>query len=75
MEEDFMTTDSITRLMQLVDKALRDTAYAERIFNEPDEIARENGLSDNETHVLRHMNPQLLERARREIASACFIPS
>jgi hypothetical protein len=61
-----MTALSVDKMKQVVDKALKDASYAERIFKEPDAVARERGLSDDEKLVLRQMNREQFDKARHD---------
>jgi hypothetical protein len=61
-----MTAVSVDKVKQVVDKALKDASYAERIFKEPDVVARERGLSDDEKLVLQQMNRQQFDKARHD---------
>ncbi len=53
-----------TRLVKIADEALADSALAERIFREPDAVAAQYKLSDNERLVLRHMTREQFNTAR-----------
>ena len=63
-----MAAESVEKLARLVDKALKDDAYAERVFREPDAIAQEQQLSGTERLVLRQMTRQQFETARQDAA-------
>lgn len=54
------------RLLSIADRALSNGALAERIFSEPDAVAAEYGLSDQEKLVLRHMTREQFEIARAD---------
>jgi hypothetical protein len=64
-----MADGSVVKLSQIVDRALHDDAYAERLFNEPDAIAAEHQLSGAERLVLKQMNRQQFESARHDAAT------
>ena len=55
-------------LLRIADQALSDGALAERIFRDPDGVAAQYRLSDNERLVLRHMDRQQFEVARGDAA-------
>lgn len=57
---------SVERLTKLVDRALEDQGYAERLFSDPDAIARENNLSDAETAVVKQMSREQFDAARTD---------
>jgi hypothetical protein len=61
-----MAAITVEKITKLVDKALQDPTLAERIFKDPDAVARENGLSDDEKLVVKQMNRQHFETARRD---------
>jgi len=61
-----MSAVSVDKLKELVDKALSDDAYAERLFADPGKIAHEHGLSDDETLVVKQMNRDQFHTARRD---------
>ena len=63
-----MAQGSVVKLSQIVDRALRDDAYAERLFSEPEAIAAEHQLSSAERLVLKQMNRQQFETARHDAA-------
>ena len=63
-----MAQDSVQKLSQIVDRALRDDAFAERLFNKPEAIAAEYQLSSAEKLVLKHMGRQQFETARHDAA-------
>ncbi len=63
-----MAEGSVLKLSQIVDRALRDDAYAERLFKDPESVAAEHGLSSAERLVLKQMNRQQFETARRDAA-------
>lgn len=65
-----MATVSAENLKKLVDRALKDETYANRIFTEPEAVAKEAGLSDGEALVVRSMSPELFEQARKDAAKA-----
>ena len=56
------------RLLQLAAQALSNNALAERIFRDPDGVAKQYRLSRNEAHVLRHMNRKQFQTARSDAA-------
>jgi len=53
-------------LVKIANAAITDTALAERIFREPDSVASENNLSENETKVLRQMTREQFATARED---------
>jgi len=57
---------SAERLVSIADKALSDDRLAERIFGNPDAVAAEYHLSDNEARVLRQMTREQFETARQD---------
>lgn len=61
-----MPAVSVDKLKQVVDRGLRDTTYADRIFNDPDRIAQEHGLSDDEKLVLKQMDRKQFDAARKD---------
>jgi hypothetical protein len=61
-----MPAVSVEKLKQLVDRALSDEGYAERLFEDPEKIAREHELSDDETLVVKQMNREQFQVARRD---------
>ncbi len=61
-----MSAVSVEKLKQLVNKALSDDGYAERLFADPVAVARESGLSDDETLVVKQMNREQFQIARRD---------
>jgi hypothetical protein len=61
-----MSEVSVERLTKLVDKALEDEEYANRLFNDPDAIARENNLSDAEIAVVKQMGREQFDTARAD---------
>jgi hypothetical protein len=61
-----MAAITVEKLTKLVDKALQDPTLAERIFKDPDAVARENGLSEDERLVVKQMNREQFETARRD---------
>ncbi len=63
-----MAANSVERLSRVVDRALSDDAYAERLFEEPDAIAAEHQLSGAEKLVLKQMSRQQFETARQDAA-------
>ena len=56
------------RLLHIAAQALSDHALAERIFRNPDAVAKQDHLSKNETLVLRHMDRKQFETARSDAA-------
>jgi hypothetical protein len=56
------------KLLSIADQALANDALAERIFSNPDAVAAEYGLSENETMVLRHMNREQFQVAQADAA-------
>ena len=65
-----MATGSVEKLKQVVDRALKDNAYAERLFKEPEAVAAEAGLSANEKLVVKQMNRAQFEAARKDAAKS-----
>lgn len=63
-----MATESVEKLRKVVDRALQDGAYAERLFKEPDAVAAEHNLSDAEKLVVKQMNRAQFETARKDAA-------
>lgn len=57
---------SAARLLGIAHDALSDGALAERIFHEPDAVASQLRLSDNEKLVLRHMTREQFDTARAD---------
>jgi len=55
-------------LVKIANEALTDPALAEHIFHEPDVVASQNRLSENETKVLRKMTPEQFATAREDAA-------
>ena len=53
-------------LVRLAGMALSDNGLAERIFRNPDAVAAQYHLSQNELHVLRHMDRVQFETARKD---------
>jgi hypothetical protein len=70
-----MATVSLDRLKRVVDRALRDDAYAEVLFNNPDAVAREYGLGDDERLVIEQMNRKQFETARQDAAKRVGVES
>ncbi|MBL8414965.1 MAG: hypothetical protein JNM42_11055 [Propionivibrio sp.] len=60
---------SVEKLRAVIDKALDDADYAERLFTDPAAIARENGLSADEELVVKQMNREQFTKARIDAAS------
>ena len=54
------------KLVGLADEALADAALADRIFSEPDAVAAQYNLSENEQRVLRHMTREQFDTARAD---------
>jgi len=63
-----MAQGSVVKLSQIVDRALRDDAFAERLFSESEAIAAEHQLSSAEKLVLKQMSRQQFETARHDAA-------
>ena len=61
-----MGTVSVDKLRQVVNQALESDAFAQRLFSEPDTIAKESGLSDDEKLVLKQMNREQFQVARKD---------
>ena len=59
---------SAEKLVAIAGQALSDNALAQRIFQDPDAVAAQYGLSDHEKLVLRHMDAQQFEVARADAA-------
>jgi hypothetical protein len=57
---------SARKLVAIADQAITDPALASRIFQEPDAVAAQHGLSEHETLVLRNMTPELFEVSRAD---------
>jgi len=57
---------SVEKLVGLAQQALTDRTLAERIYREPDAVAAQYNLSDNEKRVLRHMNREQFQVARTD---------
>jgi hypothetical protein len=55
-------------LIRIADQALSDNALAERIFRDPDGVAAQYHLSNNERLVLRHMTREQFDTARADAA-------
>ncbi len=55
-------------LLKIADQALTDGALAERISRDPDGVAAQYHLSNNEKLVLRHMNREQFQVARNDAA-------
>jgi hypothetical protein len=55
-------------LLRIADQALSDNALAERIFSEPDAVASQYQLSNNERLVLRQMTREQFQTARTDAA-------
>jgi hypothetical protein len=65
-EESSMATVSAEGLRRVVNRALNDEAYAQRLFEQPDAVAEEAGLSAPEALVLKHMNQERFDIARAD---------
>jgi hypothetical protein len=63
-----MPAVSVEKLRQVVDKALENDAYAERLFNDPDGISKEYALTDDEALVVRQMTREQFNLARKDAA-------
>lgn len=63
-----MATQSVEKLTKVVDRALKDDAYADRLFKEPDAVAAEYRLSDAEKLVVKQMNREQFVTAREDAA-------
>jgi hypothetical protein len=61
-----MANVSVEKLSRLVESALADGAFAERLFKDPDGIAREQGLTPEEHAVVKQMTRAQFETARRD---------
>jgi len=59
---------SVVNLLKIAKLALSDNALAERIFRDPDGVAAQYHLSNNERLVLRHMSPEQFQTARSDAA-------
>ena len=55
-------------LIKIASAGLTDSSLAERIFREPDAVALENKLSENETKVLKQMTREQFASAREDAA-------
>jgi hypothetical protein len=60
------------RLIKIANAAIADPALAERIFREPDAVASQNNLSENETKVLRQMTREQFATAREDATNVAF---
>ena len=60
---------SVEKLQKLVAQVLEDEEYAEKFFSDPEQIAREQGLSDDETLVVKQMNRDQFEQAMADAAA------
>jgi len=56
------------RLLNIAAQALSNNALAERIFRDPDAVAKQFHLSKNEASVLRHMDRRQFQTARADAA-------
>jgi hypothetical protein len=65
-----MAAETIEKLTKIVDKALADPALADQLFANPDAVAAEHGLSENEKLVLKQMNRAQFEEAKKDAVSA-----
>jgi hypothetical protein len=63
-----MATESVEKLSKVVERALKDDAYAERLFKEPDAVAAEYRLSATEKLVVKQMNREQFVTARKDAA-------
>ncbi len=63
----FVNPTAVT-LLRIADMALSDGALAERIFRDPDAVAAQYRLSNNERLVLRHMTREQFDVARADAA-------
>lgn len=61
-----MSAVSVEKLKTVVDRALDDEAYADRLFTEPEAIAKEAGLSESEALVVKQMNREQFDVARKD---------
>lgn len=59
---------SANRLVGIAERAMADAALAERIFAEPDAVAAQHDLSEQEKMVLRKMTREQFETARGDAA-------
>jgi hypothetical protein len=55
-------------LVKIANAALTDSSLAERIFHDPDAVASENKLSENEAMVLKQMTREQFATAREDAA-------
>jgi hypothetical protein len=55
-------------LIKIATAGLTDSSLAERIFRDPDAVATENKLSENETKVLKQMTRERFATAREDAA-------
>lgn len=56
------------RLLNIAAQAMANNALAERIFRDPDAVAKQYRLSPNEARVLRHMDRKQFQTARSDAA-------
>lgn len=59
---------SAVNLLKIAEQALADRALEERIFRDPDGVAAQYHLSNNERLVLRHMDQEQFKTARADAA-------
>ena len=60
---------SAEKLRAVIDRALDDADYAEKLFTDPAAIALESGLSADEELVVKQMNREQFTKARIDAAS------
>ena len=60
---------SVEKLRAVIDRALDDADYAEKLFTDPAAIALESGLSADEELVVKQMNREQFTKARIDAAS------
>jgi hypothetical protein len=55
-----------TTLLKITQRAMSDRSMAERVFKDPDGVARQFHLSDSERKVLQHMDEAQFQTARAD---------
>ena len=60
---------SVEKLRAVIDRALDDADYAERLFTDPAAIARESDLSADEALVVKQMTREQFTKARIDATS------
>lgn len=61
-----MAEVSVEKLRSVVTKALEDEAFAERLFDSPEDVAAEQGLSADEAQVVKQMSREQFDQARND---------